>query len=191
MTDTTRPLLVFDLDETLLHCQKQDFRDAEHSTEFGFVAVRPGVDDMLDQLADHYDFMIWSNNGRPYIDKMLSLAWPAQHTLVDVFTSSESSILGQNGMGVPYFKETRKVAKKHPAYVLDRILGIDNDPGVYRRNYGNLVTVKSFTGDYDEELSRLADYLERISRIQDLRKVEKRYWRSGSPHAPQASTIEP
>jgi len=181
MTNTARPLLVFDLDETLLHCQEQDFRDAEYTTEFGFVALRPGIDEMLDQLAEHYDFMIWSNNGRPYIDKMLGLAWPEQHKLVDIFTSSDSGVLARDGMGVPFFKETRKVAKRHPQYHLDRILGVDDNQGVYRRNYGNLVSVTPFTGPFCDELERLSRYLEKIASVENLRKLEKRYWRTYQP----------
>lgn len=189
MTSTARPLLVFDLDETLLHCQEQDFRDAEYTTEFGFVAIRPGVDEMLDQLADYYDFMIWSNNGRPYIDKMLELAWPAQHKLLDIFTSSDSSVLARDGMGVPFFKETRKVAKRHPQYHLDRILGVDDNQGVYRRNYGNLVSVTPFTGPFNDELGRLAHYLDSIAGVENLRKLEKRYWRTSRTVQPRSSEV--
>lgn len=180
MNDLRKPLLVFDLDETLLHCQEQDFREAEVTTEYGYVAIRPGVSEMLDGLSGHYDFMIWSNNGRPYIDTMLQLFWPDRHGLIDVFTSSESSLLERQGMGVPHFKETRKVAKRHPQYHLDRILGVDDNAGVYRRNYGNLVSVTPFEGPYDEEMAKLQNFLASISGQDNLRKLEKRYWRSSS-----------
>lgn len=181
MTQDSKPLLVFDLDETLLHCQETDFREAEHTTDFGFVAIRPGVDELLGRLQDHYDFMIWSNNGKPYIDRMLGLFWPEQHKLVDIFTSSDSTILARDGMGVPFYKETKKIAKRHKSYDLDRILGIDDNVGVYRKNYGNLVAVTPFIGAYDEELSRLGDFLLHISPEPNLRKLEKRYWRKPRP----------
>lgn len=178
MPDQKRPLLVFDLDETLMHGRDTDFREAEYTTEYGFVAVRNGVDEMLDTLSNHYDFMIWSNNGRPYIDAMLKLVWPEHHKLIDVFTSAEATVIGMQGIGVPFFKETRKVAKRHSQYPLDRILGVDDRPAVYKRNYGNLVAVSPFTGAYDEQLIKLADFLVQIACEEDLRKVEKRYWRT-------------
>lgn len=183
MPDQSKPLLIFDLDETLMHCEEKDFREAEHSTEYGFVAVRPGVDEMLDQLASHYDFMIWSNNGRPYIDRLLGLLWPAHHKLIDIFTSSDSGRLVRDAMAVPFFKETRKVIKRHPQYDLNRALGVDDNVGVYRRNYGNLVQVTPFTGPYNDELARLSKFLLSIADEPDLRKIEKRYWRSSRPRA--------
>lgn len=181
MPDLNKPLLVFDLDETLMHCQDTDFRDAEYTTEYGFVAVRNGVDEMLDTLASHYDFMIWSNNGRAYINDILKLAWPERHSLIDVFTSAEATVVGVEGIGVPFFKETRKVAKRHPQYSLDRIIGIDDRPAVYRRNYGNLVAVSPFTGAYDEELLKLSGFLVQIANKDNFRKIEKRYWRTSRP----------
>lgn len=190
MPELSRPLLVFDLDETLLHCQEKDFIDAETTTRYGFVAIRPGVEQMLDGLAEHYDFMIWSNNGTPYIETMLGLFWPERHKLIDIFTSSDSGILGRDGMGVPHFKETRKVAKRHPKYQLDRILGIDDNVGVYKRNYGNLVSVAPFTGPFDDETSKLKDFLVSIAGTENMRKLEKRYWRAVKP-TPEMSGLEP
>lgn len=194
MPQHSRPLIVFDLDETLLHCQEKDFREAEYTTEYGYVAIRNGVDEMLDGLAGQYDFMIWSNNGRPYIDAMLKLVWPERHALVDVFTSSESTIVGRDGMGIPFYKETRKVAKRHPEYDLNRILGIDDKPAVYSRNYGNLVCVSEFVGPFDQELVQLRTFLESIAGNDNLRKLEKRYWKSGikpDRHNETPSLIEP
>lgn len=190
MPDQNRPLLVFDLDETLMHCQDDDFREAEYTTEYGFVAVRNGVDDMLDTLADHYDFLIWSNNGRPYIDAMLKLVWPERHKLIDVFTSAEATVVGVQGIGVPFFKETRKVAKRHSQYPLDRILGVDDRPAVYSRNYGNLVAVSPFTGAYDEELLKLTGFLVQIANKDNLRKIEKRYWRTPRPTPDTDSSLQ-
>jgi RNA polymerase II subunit A small phosphatase-like protein len=181
MPEQNKPLLIFDLDETLMHGRDTDFREAEHTTEYGFVAVRNGVDDMLDTLADHYDFLIWSNNGRPYIDAMLKLVWPERHPLVDIFTSAEATVIGMDGIGIPFYKETRKVAKRHPQYSIDRILAVDDRPAVYRRNYGNLVAIAPFTGGYDEHLLHLAEFLIKIASKENLRKIEKRYWRSQPP----------
>lgn len=178
MNHSSRPLLVFDLDETLIHCQNKDFRESEHTTPHGFVAIRHGVEEMLDGLAEHYDFMIWSNSGRPYIDDMLKLFWPTQHSLIDIFTSAESIVIGVDGMGVPFLKETRKVANRHRQYRLDRILGVDDKPNVYQRNFGNLIAVSPFLGGYDEQLLQLTNFLIKIAGKDNLRKIEKRYWRT-------------
>jgi hypothetical protein len=154
MNHSSRPLLVFDLDETLIHCQNKDFRESEHTTPHGFVAIRHGVEEMLDGLAEHYDFMI------------------------DIFTSAESIVIVVDGMGVPFLKETRKVANRHRQYRLDRILGVDDKPNVYQRNFGNLIAVSPFLGGYDEQLLQLTNFLIKIVGKDNLRKIEKRYWRT-------------
>jgi RNA polymerase II subunit A small phosphatase-like protein len=55
---------------------------------------------------------------------------------------------------------------------------VDDTPSKHRRNYGNLVTVKAFIGDQqDNELLLLTTYLKQLAKESNIRKVEKRYWR--------------
>jgi RNA polymerase II subunit A small phosphatase-like protein len=56
---------------------------------------------------------------------------------------------------------------------------VDDTPSKHQRNYGNLVTVKAFIGDQqDNELLLLATYLKQLAIESNVRKVEKRYWRT-------------
>lgn len=56
---------------------------------------------------------------------------------------------------------------------------VDDTPSKHRRNYGNLVTVKAFIGDQqDNELLLLTTYLKQLAKESNVRKVEKRYWRN-------------
>ncbi len=58
------------------------------------------------------------------------------------------------------------------------MIGIDDTPGKYARNYGNLVAVREFTGDpADDELAHLQLYLEWLRQQPNVRAVEKRRWR--------------
>lgn len=177
MSQFSRPLVVFDLDETLIYCNEKPYRDAQITTRHGHLSIRDGLEDMLEKVSDVYDIMVWSTSGKEYIDDMLTIIWPSHIPLVDVFTSAECGIKSFENVGVPHYKDMRKIIKKHPCYTLDRIAGVDDTPDKYKRNFGNLVSVSRFTGAQDNELTRLGDYLVTLSLASSIRKVEKRYWR--------------
>lgn len=173
-----KPLLVLDLDETLIHCKSTPFREAQHSNNQGFVCVRDGLDEFLNKVNEHYDMMVWSNSGPEYVHTMLALIWPEDITLVDIFTSAESSRKIKEGLGFPFFKDVKTILKKHPGYSKNRILALDDKPEVWSRNYGNLVSVSPFHGQPDTELEKAAHYLSCIRDVPDLRALEKRYWKN-------------
>ena len=55
---------------------------------------------------------------------------------------------------------------------------IDDSPEKLRRNYGNLVRVRAWFGDADDdELQRLALYLNKVCHAESFRRMEKRGWR--------------
>lgn len=56
---------------------------------------------------------------------------------------------------------------------------VDDTPKKLRRNYGNLVRVLPFEGDQrDEELPDLIEYLNQLKDAKNIRRVEKRGWKS-------------
>lgn len=174
-----RNLLVLDLDETLIHANRRSFEGAELFTGEFYIAVRPGLEQFLRAVSKQYDLLVWSNNGMDYINQVLDHTWPDQSLrLVDIFSSAQCGGLVKNGQKTPYYKDLKKVAKLHPVYSIDRIVGIDNLPDIYSQCYGNLIAVESFTGKPDNELELLTTYLLSIAEAPSLRKLEKRGWRS-------------
>lgn len=76
-----------------------------------------------------------------------------------------------------YVKDLRKV--KRLGYDLRRVLIVDDTPQKCERNYGNAVYVPEYLGDEsDVVLMRLASYLATLASTGDVRKVEKRNWKS-------------
>ena len=56
---------------------------------------------------------------------------------------------------------------------------LDDRPEVYARSYGNLVQIPPYLGAADdEELRLLARYLPRLADCPNVRRVEKRHWRT-------------
>ena len=74
-----------------------------------------------------------------------------------------------------FIKDLSKIKKK---YNLDRVLMADDLKVSLQRNYGNLVHVTPFRGDIeDTHLLSLKEYLISIKQEENLRKIEKRYWK--------------
>lgn len=171
-------LIIFDLDDTLLHASRKPFDLAQLQTESFYIAVRPGITKMLERLSPHYDFVIWSNTDRASIDEKIADVWPKHIPLVDIFCDKNSSMRHKEGQGEHFFKEVWKVIKRHPQYTLGMVLGIEDKPETFARNYGNVIRVSPFSGTPDRELDDLTDYLLSIATHPNYRALEKRHWKA-------------
>ncbi len=81
---------------------------------------------------------------------------------------------------MPQYEYTKLLKKvKHKGYDLDRVLIVDDTPAKVKNAYGNAIYVTEFNGDpADNELEVLGDYLLRFKDMENVRRVEKRGWRS-------------
>lgn len=80
--------------------------------------------------------------------------------------------------------EKRLAKLRKLGFRLENIIGVDDTPGKYAKNYGNLVSVSEWRGDLgDDELLDLVRYLEQLIPTRNIRTVEKRGWRKalGAP----------
>jgi len=76
-----------------------------------------------------------------------------------------------------YEKKMTKIRRR--GYDLKSVIVVDDSPEKWRSSYGNLVRVKPFFGaPDDDELKHLTVYLRRLSKVENIRKFEKRNWRS-------------
>jgi len=77
------------------------------------------------------------------------------------------------------FFEKKMTKIRRCGYKLNSVIVVDDSPEKWRSSYGNLVRVRAFFGEPDDdELKHLAVYLERLKRIENIRKFEKRGWRN-------------
>jgi RNA polymerase II subunit A small phosphatase-like protein len=73
-------------------------------------------------------------------------------------------------------KRLDKVTKL--GFSLDKMLIIDDTPAKVAENYGNAIYPKPFMGDKnDTELMQLLPYLLSLKESENVRKIEKRFWR--------------
>jgi RNA polymerase II subunit A small phosphatase-like protein len=184
MTSPTLPLLILDLDETLIHGREVRLARAPEF-EVGPYAVyeRPRLRQFLQQVAAAYRLAVWSAGSADYMAAIVERIAPPESEWAFVWARERCTArYHPERMERYWVKDLKKV--KRLGYDLGRVLMVDDTPSKLERNFGNAVYVRSFEGDLgDDELPRLATYLLSLadwakSPGADFRRVEKRGWRS-------------
>jgi TFIIF-interacting CTD phosphatase-like protein len=174
-----RLLVVFDLDETLIHATLRiapgmaDFMSGPHPC-----AIRPHAIGLVEECLDRYDVAVWTSAGSLHAETVVSelfgddaplrFVWSAQHcTPYRNHETFEDVSL----------KNLHKLRRK--GINLDRVIAIDDTPEKHQRSYGNLLRVQPWMGDReDTELDDVRRYLRWLDGQPSTRRVEKRGWRT-------------
>jgi RNA polymerase II subunit A small phosphatase-like protein len=194
-TRAQRPLLVLDLDETLVHAEEKGKpflgRSPDFTTSDYVVYKRPHLDEFLSRMWKLYDIAVWSAAGTLYVNRVVEVIFAGQKQPVFVFSGTRTTRRFDHDRHEAYYiKDLKKVRKR--GFDLRRVLIADDLELNAQRNYGNAIYVKEFNGEADDnELLLLADYLEKLADKPDFRTIEKRYWRSAVLKAGNAAPAEP
>ncbi|MGC4006389.1 MAG: HAD family hydrolase [Pirellulales bacterium] len=173
-----RPLLILDLDETLVFASEES-QASGYDAMVGpyYVRKRPYVDSFLTSISEWYDLAVWTSSGAGYATGIVELLFPRPEELCFLW-SRERCIqrFDQETREITWLKDLKKVVRQ--GYQLERTLILDDSPEKLARNYGNLVRVSPFEGDrQDDELTRVLPFLRTLASAADVRRVEKRGWR--------------
>jgi RNA polymerase II subunit A small phosphatase-like protein len=196
-----KPLIILDLDETLVHSTREKNKKLEYLKLTIFVDFRtiyhvykrPFVDEFLDFCFEHFDVSVWTASSSAYAKEIVSLLF-ADRKLQFVHTANKCiSRTCRDGLFHSFsevkfikIKDLKKVFRGCRRYPKDRVLIIDDTATTFQRNYGNAIQVHEWNAkdDRDEELLDLILYLQRLLAITtSWRKIEKRYW-----HPPPTQT---
>jgi carboxy-terminal domain RNA polymerase II polypeptide A small phosphatase len=171
-------LIIFDLDETLIHATETALYYPPHFTfDEYFVYERPMLRSFLIDIASHFQIGIWSSAGDTYVQQIVNNIWPETIEPVIVWASSKCS-LRRDMVYDTYVYEKRLDKLKKKGFRLEQILIIDDSPEKARANYGNAIYIKEFTGDPNDcELQYLYNYLLTFKTVENVRAIEKRGWR--------------
>lgn len=173
-----RHLLILDLDETLVHATRHAL-DYAPITEVGPYALylRPGVHDFLAHVARHFRLAVWTSSSSTYAQAVVTRLFDDVSALE--FVWSRERCTPRRDFEKDVWIDTKSLHKvKRRGYDLRKVLAVDDTPEKYARSYGNLVLVEPFEGDReDNELVHLANYLETLAGLPDVRSIEKRGWR--------------
>jgi len=157
---TQRQLVVFDLDETLVHAslsalsQPHDFTIPPY-----FIYQRPFLHDILENLAKEFDLAVWSSSSDDYVKAVvkeiftgryeLRFAWSVDRCVQRVDVRSNSYV---------YIKDLRKIQGQ--GFILNDIIMVDDSPEKIIRQPRNHLPIAPYTGDAnDRALLALADEL--------------------------------
>jgi len=175
-----RQLLILDLDETLVystHCslgRRCSFRVAPYH-----VYKRPHLKEFLSICTGHFEVAVWTAGGCLYAEEIVKRIFPSHSRPAFVWSSQDcTEVRGAWGAVYATIKDITKIASL--GYNVERILVVDDTPGVLGTFYENLIQVVPFTGSpEDNELSLLARYLPSLTTVSDVRYLDKRNWRQG------------
>jgi TFIIF-interacting CTD phosphatase-like protein len=178
----SRPLLVLDLDETLIYSVEDPLvRLADHRIGPFHVYRRPHLERFLTGAAEEYDLAVWSAATPDYVRAAVAAVVPRDIQLAFVWGRDRCTQRFDPEQMERYFvKDLKKVKRK--GYSLSRMLIVEDTPQKVERQYGNAVYVTSWEGspEDDDVLLLLLDYLRSIRAEQNFRTIEKRGWRSRS-----------
>lgn len=178
-TSPERPLLILDLDETLVWATR-DGPDTPHDFEvFGYrVTQRPHLDVFLNHVFSWFEVAVWTSAGEHYAAAVVAQLFPDPSRLRFVWSARRCTERLDRDSGEYYLlKDLKKVKRK--GFALHRILVIDDSPEKLGRHYGNHLGLRRFEGDpQDRELLDVLPFLDWIRTQEDFRKIEKRDWRT-------------
>lgn len=132
-------------------------------------------------MSQHFELAVWTAATRGYGEKIVKELFSKNNLEIhffhcrdncierNYFTSGDDYYMQQF-----YLKDLKKIKKK---FNLDKVLMVDDIKLSLQRNYGNLVHIKPYRGENeDSHLLVLNEYLLSIKEVENLRKIEKRFW---------------
>lgn len=179
-TPDSRPLLILDLDETLIFGSSTKLSAPSHySIGPFFIYERPHLNEFIGSVKQYFDLAIWSSASHNYVLELANRIGNANRVNWIFVWSRWKCIqrMDPEWFETNYLKDLKKT--KRFGYPLDRTLIVDDSPTKVSRHYGNAIYPSRFEGQTDDdELLQLSIYLIKIHRESNFRKIEKRNWRS-------------
>merc|ERR1719235_1921311 len=158
MRPGTRLTLVLDLDETLMHCQKNGDHPQEKPDMFlhftdsqttGYVNFRPHAAEVLSAIAkwDLCEVVVFTASTQAYADAVLNVLDP-QQTLIHHRLYRQHCVHANGG----YFKDLRALGRP-----MNRTVLVDNSPVSLAMNPSNGIPIKSWISNPND--TQLQDLL--------------------------------
>ena len=175
-----KPLLILDLDETLIYSSLEKLPDTEQLQHIiwnkYFIHQRPFLNKFLHRIKDYYKLAVWTSAGDEYAAKIIGFTGLQNLSLEFIWTRKRCTLKREPETGTSYYlKNLKKVFKL--GYLKEKVLIVDDTPENLNQQYGNYIRILPFQGDKnDRDLLKLLNYLIRISDEENFRKIEKRGW---------------
>jgi len=174
-THKDKKTLVFDMDETLIHCNESLDMPADVILPIIFpngevveagINVRPYALEILRELSQHYEIMVFTASHSCYANVVLDYLDPHEE-FIHHRLFRESCVVTDEGL---HIKDLRVIGNRN----LDDLILIDNAAYSYGFQLENGVPIIPFYDNKaDQELRHLIPYLKSLSTSKNLREVNK------------------
>lgn len=171
-------LLVLDIDEVLVYAADRPLDPNFDFQVFLFYIIkRPFLNEFIESVFNWFNVAIWTAGSDDYAQVMAQRLIPKAADLKFIWSRKRCTPKHDYEIGDQYWvKDLKKVRRL--GYNPERVLVIEDERRTMQRSFGNLILVRSFQGDKkDNELQLLIKYLDWIRDQENVRKIEKRYWR--------------
>jgi hypothetical protein len=156
----TKPVLILDLDETLMF---NGLRDEANPQEV--IIPRPKLNEFLESMSLKYELWLWSASEKEYAEYVLSLITP-EYRFKHVFTKESCIKCGDS-----WVKDIRIFGNLD----VRKVIILDNLLVSFGTTLNNGILISPFLGNNssDNELEILSGYLGSISHYADYREILK------------------
>ena len=128
--------LIIDLDETLFH-----FKLTEEDEDQGVLKIRPGVYQLIQEIKNYYEIILFSEAEKDYIDVIID-ALGNKGYLYDYILCRDFICIEENN----FIKDLNKIGTP-----INKTIIIDNMPQNFRKNKENAIYIKSFFGEDNDD----------------------------------------
>lgn len=179
IVDSIKKLLILDIDETLIYATEASLpRQADFLVGQYHIYKRPFLNVFLNNCLDWFEVAVWTSSTPSYASAIVSAIFENPKTLSFVWASDRCTVAYDLEWFEYYNRKNIKKVKRK-GYRLESIIAVDDTPQKWERSYGNLVRVNPFEGEEtDDELKYLLLYLAQLRYEENIRSVEKRFWRN-------------
>jgi len=176
--DSLKKLLILDIDETLIYATEASLpRQADFLVGQYHIYKRPFLNVFLKKCLDWFEVAVWTTSTPSYAIAIVSALFENPKTLSFVWASDRCTV-AYDMEWLEYYKRKNIKKVKRKGYRLESIIAVDDTHQKWEHSYGNLVRVKPFEGEEtDDELKYLLLYLDQLRYEENIRSVEKRFWR--------------
>jgi RNA polymerase II subunit A small phosphatase-like protein len=170
MNKTKVKLVVFDLDETLVHATEAALPHP-HNFKVGpyFVYVRPFALELIRASASWFDVAVWSSSSKEYVEAVTVELFGTPYPVKFSWSVSKCvQKVDSRTNGYVYVKDLRKVMKY--GYAVDEIVMIDDSPEKLQRQPARYLCLSAFNGDPSDK--ELLIVMERLKTMAEARPID-------------------
>jgi len=183
--------LIFDLDETLIHCNEDPTAPCDIRVPIKFtggevieagLSIRPYAKEALESLSKHFEIVIFTASHSCYANIVLNILDP-EHKHITYRLFRDSCIRTKEGI---YVKDLRVFANRSPS----NMMLIDNAFYSYAYDlYNGVPILPYYDNKADTELKQLAEFLLSIKSVQNVKDTLRHFF-LGDLYAKYASRPE-